>query len=154
MMAMQAIQGPGLGSAPSIDLGALPTSPLPVIGAGFSAAASVVLREGEGGYVVALADAAGTELLGLGPFEEAEVIATWRRLGASTGLPLVAVGPEGERETAYDQIGRLRFGGALPRRRRVASGRRPRFLVRRKVGQLPLRPCVHRGEPEIAGGAA
>jgi hypothetical protein len=150
--------GPGL-DWPAWERANLPATPLPVIGraAGSSGArpASVVLREGARNYVVALADRAGTELMALGPFEEAEVIAAWRALGASTGLPLVMVGPDGAREEAFPQIGRVRFGGAIARRRRgQAGGRRPRFLVRRKVGRLPARPLVHRGEPEMIGGGA
>lgn len=131
-------------------------TPLPVIGREGLRAASVVLRAGEAqdAFVVAIADAGGAELLAFGPYEEAEVIASWRSLGAASGLPLVMVGPDGTREEAFPQVGRLRFGGALPRRRKGSGGRRPRFLVRRKTGRLPLRPLVHRGEPELVGGAA
>lgn len=146
--------GPGL-DWPAWARANLPASPLPVIGTDGARPASVVLREGPGSYVVALADGAGAELMALGPFEEAEVIAAWRALGASTGLPLVMVGPDGVREEAFPQIGRVRFGGAIARRRRgQAGGRRPRFLVRRKTGRLPARPFVHRGEPEMIGGGA
>ena len=134
-------------------------TPLPVIGREGLRAASVVLRAGaqgasDGAFIVALHDAGGAELMTFGPYEEAEVIAAWRALGASSGLPLVMIGPDGTREEAFPQVGRLRFGGALPRRRKGSGGRRPRFLVRRKTGRLPLRPLVHRGEPEIIGGAA
>lgn len=147
--------GPGFGSQ-VFGSHHFVATPLPVIGREGLRAASVVLRAGheEGAFVVALADAGGAELLAFGPYEEVEVIAAWRALGASSGLPLVMVGPDGTREEAFPQVGRLRFGGALPRRRKGCGGRRPRFLVRRKTGRLPLRPLVHRGEPELVGGAA
>jgi hypothetical protein len=126
-----------------------------VIGREGLEAASVVLRAGGAEtFAVALHDAGGAELMVFGPYEEAEVIAAWRALGAASGLPLAMIGPDGTREDAFPQVGRLRFNGALPRRRKGSGGRRPRFLVRRKTGRLPLRPLVHRGEPEIIGGAA
>ena len=148
--------GPGLDQPAAASYPALVATPLPVIGREGLRAAGVVLRAGHeaGAFAVVLSDAGGAELLEFGPYEEAEVIAAWRALGAASGLPLVMVGPDGIREEAFPQIGRLRFGGALPRRRKGSGGRRPRFLVRRKTGRLPLRPLVHRGEPELVGGAA
>jgi hypothetical protein len=48
------------------------------------------------------------------------------------------------------QLGRVALGTTRQRRRHgLLSDRRPRFLVRRKTGRLPVRPQIHRGENEI-----
>ncbi len=51
---------------------------------------------------------------------------------------------------ALPQLVEIRREPAQRRRRRNAvSRRRPRFLVRRRAGQMPEEPAVHRGEHEI-----
>lgn len=97
-----------------------------------------------------LLDAANGALLALGPFGEDEVVAEWRALAAATGLELKIQLPNGAILSPYPQIGRV-FLGPLRQRRRhgLLARRRPRFLTRRKVGSVPLRPPVHR-EDELA----
>lgn len=103
-------------------------------------------------FKVIVTDAAGAALLELGPFGEDEVVATWRSLSGASGLPLLVAREDGRWHEAYPQIGRLLVGQRIERRRlAVLSGRRPRFLVRRKPARLPGRPVIHR-EKEIATG--
>lgn len=94
----------------------------------------------------------GRTLLTFGPFAEEDVIAAWRSLGDASGLPLAIEAPGGALETPCQQVGRLRLT-SMPDRRRlvVLTGRRPRFLTRRKSARLSERPVVHR-EWEIAAG--
>lgn len=107
----------------------------------------------EGGDLrVILVDGAGREAMQLGPFPEEDVIAVWRAVAASSGLTPMMRAWNGRTEPLACQLGRLRLGEAHDRRRlKVLSGRRPRFLVRRKSSRLPVRPLVFR-EREIAGG--
>lgn len=129
----------------------------PVIGAKGKPPIGLALRlapgQGDEMFEVAVLDRGGGTLLALGPFDENEVVATWRSLGATSGLPLVIERQDGSREMPYPQIGRLQLGEIRIRRRHgLLNGRRPRFLVRRKTGRLPLRPSVFR-EREMFGGA-
>ncbi len=94
----------------------------------------------------------GRTLLTFGPFGEEEVIAVWRGLGDASGLPLAIEAPDGALETPCSQIERVRLGRFHDRRYLVIlTGRRPRFLTRRKSARLPGRPTIHR-EREIAAG--
>jgi hypothetical protein len=104
-------------------------------------------------FEIAILDGDGATLLRLGPYEAEDVVAEWRAIGATSGLPLVLERPDGSREMPYPQIGRLQLGAIRIRRRHgLLNGRRPRFLVRRKTGRLPLRPSIHR-EREITGSS-
>jgi hypothetical protein len=99
-------------------------------------------------FEIALLGETGAPLMVLGPFPEDDAIAIWRSLGASSGLPLMIQDPEGGLQNPYPQIGPLQLGPIRIRRGHgLLSGRRPRFLVRRKTGALPRRPRVHRGRP-------
>jgi hypothetical protein len=114
--------------------------------------AGVGLRLAGDAFKVVVADAAGSALVELGPYGEDEVVAIWRSLSASSGLPLLVERADGTWDQAYPQIGRLVLGQRIERRRlAILSGRRPRFLVRRKPARLPRRPMVYR-EKEIATG--
>lgn len=94
----------------------------------------------------------GRTLLTFGPFAEEDVIAIWRGLGNASGLPLAIEAPDGALETPCPQIGHVRLGRLHDRRHLVIlSGRRPRFLARRKPARWSGRPIVHR-EREIASG--
>lgn len=84
--------------------------------------------------------------MAVGVFHEDEIVAHWRAFAATSGLPL-AVEIDGKLERPHPQIGRLMLGAIRIRRRHgVLKGRRPRFLARRKTGQLPHRPTVHRAK--------
>lgn len=110
------------------------------------------LTHDRGRFRVAVVDASGDTFLSLGPYGEDEIVAVWRSLARASGLPLVAPGPDGGLRNIYPQLGRLVLGRRSdPRRLAVLSGRRPRFLTRRKAGKLPGRPVIYR-EPELAGG--
>jgi len=96
-------------------------------------------------FRIAVLDAAGAECIVLGPYPEEEVVAVWRGLGSSSGLPLYVRLAGGLMQLSLEQIGRVQLGRIRIRRRHgLLNGRRPRFLVRRKVGRFPARPRVHR----------
>ncbi|WP_375455216.1 DUF6101 family protein [uncultured Methylobacterium sp.] len=138
---------------------AFTASTLPVIGAGAPAAkpAGIALAFatdeaegcGEDRFALLLVDADGGVLSRLGPFCEEEVVAVWRDLSARTGLPRMIVREDGALATVAAQVGRLMLGKTRIRRHGSLGDRRPRFLVRRKTGRLPVRPQIHRGENEI-----
>lgn len=115
-------------------------------------ATSLLLRREEDGCRIVVSGEGGATLMSLGPFAEEDVIAVWRSLAATSGLPLAILYPDGTAEHLSAQIGRLKLGPIRVRRRLVVlNGRRPRFLVKRKFGRWPTRPLVYR-ECEIAGG--
>ena len=114
--------------------------------------AALLLQPGEGAFRLALLDGEDAPLLFFGPYGEEEVVARWRALGAASGLPLALPGVDGGVELPYPQLGRLQLGRVRDRRRLVVlTSRRPRFLRKRKLARLPVRPLVHR-EREIAIG--
>ncbi|MFE1600720.1 DUF6101 family protein [Methylobacterium sp. ID0610] len=135
-------------------------SPLPIIGRvpGAGRAASVALcldadasdATGEDRFALLLLDKDGDPLMRLGTYGDADVVAVWRRLGAETGLPLLVIQEDGAVTPMGAQIGRLKLGAVRIRRRHgLLSGRRPRFLCRRKTARLPLRPIVYRDEDQL-----
>lgn len=88
-----------------------------------------------------------------GVFPADDVVAVWRGAAQHYGLPLIIAGDDGVMQEPLPQIGRLLVGPVRIRRRLGSlSGRRPRFLTRRKTSRLPCRPVVHHGR-EIAAGA-
>jgi hypothetical protein len=104
------------------------------------------------GFHLVILDAQNAPLLALGPFPEEDVVAQWRALGATSGLTLKVQLTNGSMMTPYPQVGRLQLGPVRIRRRHgLLSGRRPRFLTRRKTGRFGLRPQVFR-EAEMAAG--
>ncbi|KQP88898.1 hypothetical protein ASF60_20225 [Methylobacterium sp. Leaf113] len=109
---------------------------------------------GEDRFDLLLVDAAGGVVTRLGPFCENEVVAHWRDFAAKSGLPRMIVKEDGELASVSNQLGPVALGRTRTRRRHgLLNGRRPRFLVRRKTGALPVRPLIHRGESEIISGA-
>lgn len=101
-------------------------------------------------FSIVIAAEDGAEIATLGPFTDEDAVAIWRSIGDSSGLPLVIVAHDGQLHRAFAKLGRLQLG-TIRLRRRVGglSGRRPRFLARRKSGSLPRRPLVYR-ECELA----
>ncbi|CAA2099348.1 hypothetical protein MBUL_00102 [Methylobacterium bullatum] len=105
-------------------------------------------------FALLLVDGAGTTLGRLGPYGDEDVVAVWRDCSARTGLPRMIVREDGTLAIVSRQLGRVALGTTRARRRHgLLNGRRPRFLVRRKTGVLPVRPLIYRGENEIIGGA-
>ncbi len=80
--------------------------------------------------------------------DDTDVVAEWRRWGATLGLPLLVEDFEGRLTEPYDQMGAVEIGRPRPRRRRSFLARRPRFLTRRKAGRPAEEPAVH-GEYEM-----
>lgn len=79
-----------------------------------------------------------------------DVAADWRAWSEAYGLPMLLVEADGIARTLEDTIGAVRAGPVKPRRKRATSAqRRPRFLARRKAGNLGLRLVVD-GEEIIA----
>ena len=106
----------------------------------------------EGFYILEVIFADGRTPLVLGPaFCEWEVVALWRRAGATLGLALLVQALDGRIVAPWGQIGHVRLG-LLRYRRRSATmvRRRPNFLRRRRVARLPERPVVRR-EVELTG---
>ena len=99
------------------------------------------------GFLIEVVDRDSAMLVRLGPFDQDDIVAVWRSLGASSGLPLMVERPDGGLDAPYAQVGPLPLGAVRTRRRHgLLSGRRPRFLVRRRTGRLPPRPRVFRGD--------
>lgn len=110
--------------------------------------------ESEGGpaFEVAAIAEDGAIAAVLGRFTEEEIVAVWRRLGQSSGLPLMLQNPDGSLMAPYPQIGPLALGDVRQRRRHgLLAHRRPRFLTRRKIGRPSARPLVFK-EREIVSG--
>jgi hypothetical protein len=96
-------------------------------------------------FEIAAIDLKGSCAFSLGQFSEEEVVAIWRRLGASSGLALMLQNPDGSLLEPYPQIGGVALGTIHVRRRHgMLRHRRPRFLTRRKVGLPSARPLVFR----------
>lgn len=138
---------------------AAPTmSVLPVLAGGSQSIAGAARPCGlaldfvEGEFLVQLWSEEGGEPLSLGPYADEDVIAIWRRMASVSGLPLLLPGPDGTLQQPYPQLGRLLVGEKADRRRlAILSGRRPRFLAKRRATSMPRRPRVHR-EAEIVSG--
>ncbi len=94
---------------------------------------------GEGFHLVLVS---GTHaLMALGPYSECDVVAEWRRLGASSGLPLMVRMTNGSVLTLVAKIGDVSIGPAQPDYRKNALGaRRPRFLACRRTGRVQRAP--------------
>jgi Family of unknown function (DUF6101) len=90
------------------------------------------------GYAIVLAAVFGSEDVVLADgLDEDEIVARWRGLAASLGLPAMLCHANGETEFLHRQLGAVTLGRvSVKRRRRVATNRRPRFLMRRKGGRV------------------
>jgi hypothetical protein len=86
-------------------------------------------------------------LMTLGPYAECDVVAEWRRLGTSSGLPLMVRMINGSILTMIPKIGDVSVGPLQPDYRRQALGaRRPRFLACRRTGRLQRVPAETAGD--------
>jgi hypothetical protein len=110
--------------------------------------------EAEDRVAVVLSHAApAQEVLLFEAGDDENVIAEWRLWGTTLGLPLLMEGLDGRTVAAETRLGEVDVARPRPRRRHsYLSGRRPRFLTRRRTGKLPLVPFVHHDEREIIAG--
>jgi hypothetical protein len=67
----------------------------------------------------------------------------WQRWSQELSLPMLLIEPNG-RVTQLGPPATVPFGKPSPRRRRGCLARRPRFLVRRKMGNTAAVPLVYR----------
>jgi hypothetical protein len=106
------------------------------------AATAVMLEHRDGGLSVPLFMAA----------DGSDLVAEWKSWGRVLGLPLLVVEGDGSLREPFQRIGGIGVGAPSPRRRRRAAikWRRPRFLMRRKVGRPAAEPRVHREREIIA----
>lgn len=114
--------------------------------AAFSGVAARAIEDAEGNVTVTL------ELLHEDPMlcvpllvadDLDDVAADWRGWADAYGLPMLLVEADGVARTLEESIGLVRKGPPVERRKHTAvKQRRPRFLMRRKSGDLGLRLIV------------
>jgi hypothetical protein len=79
-----------------------------------------------------------------------DVAADWRAWAEAYGLPMLLIEADGIARTLEESLGHVKTAPPLERRQgRASRARRPRFLARRKAGDLGLRLVVG-GEEIIA----
>jgi len=72
-----------------------------------------------------------------------DVAADWRAWAEAYRLPMLLVEADGVARTLEESLGLVKKGPPSPRRKgKVSNQRRPRFLARRKTGDLGLRLVV------------
>ena len=105
------------------------------------AATAVTLEHRDGGLSVPLFMASDGD----------DVVAMWKSWSRVLGLPMLVVEGDGSLREPFARMGGVALGNPQPRRRRRAAikWRRPRFLMRRKVGRPTAVPHVFSGEREI-----
>jgi hypothetical protein len=151
---------PGCDDEASAHCTVAPVMPLPVLGAAHGGVKPVGVALafadeaadacGEDRFALLLVDGDSEVTMRLGPFPEEDVVAVWRDVSSKGGLARMLLREHGDIVPVSQQLGPVVLGKGRQRRRHAAlSGRRPRFLVRRKTARLPARPCIHRGESEI-----
>lgn len=80
--------------------------------------------------------------------DDRDIIADWRLWARVLGRPALVERAIGVYETMSAEPAAADTAGALARRKRP-SKRRPKFLARRKAGQLSATPVIHADEREI-----
>jgi hypothetical protein len=80
-----------------------------------------------------------------------DIVAEWQAWGRILALPLLVADADGTLREPFKRIGGVRIGTPVARRRRrsMLRARRPSLPLRRRVGEMPETPAVHRGEHEI-----
>lgn len=71
-----------------------------------------------------------------------DVAADWRAWAEAYRLPMLLVEADGVARTLDESLGAVKTGPVKPRKRPTSQKRRPRFLARRKTGNLGLRLIV------------
>jgi len=80
-----------------------------------------------------------------------DIVAEWQCWGRVLGLPLLVAERDGTLREPFARLGAVRVEAPIRRRRRrgAIAKRRPKFLLRRRVGAVPEKPILHRNEREI-----
>lgn len=104
-----------------------------------SVSAKLILKHPEDGLSVVLAETDNPE----------ELASAWPAWSKSLDLPMLVCDLGGAVKPIEAYSVRTSERPASRRKLALLTGRRPRFLVRRKVGQMAARHPVHRGEREI-----
>lgn len=79
-----------------------------------------------------------------------DVAADWRAWSDAYGLPMLLVEADGVARSLEESLGLVKTSAPAPRRKgRASTRRRPRFLARRRTGDLGLRLVID-GEEIIA----
>jgi hypothetical protein len=83
--------------------------------------------------------AGGGRQVVIGVLDEDDAVAAWRSAGAAMNLPLLLENAAGEISSPYPMLGGVSLGVFHFRRQHsFLSGRRPRFLTRRKPGRIAV----------------
>jgi hypothetical protein len=86
--------------------------------------------------------------------DDLDVQAEWRLWARVLGLPALVERVEGREEADRPLLGRVAVQPAAPRRRgKAITGRRARFLLRRKLGRPELCAPVSEAPRELFGGS-
>lgn len=101
--------------------------------------AKLILKHPDEGLSILLAETANPE----------ELAATWPAWSKSLGLPMLVCDLGGKVKPIEAYSARPSAGPSPRRKLALLTGRRPRFLVRRKTGSDAGAGLVHRGEREI-----
>ena len=119
----------------------------------FRGVAARAMEDGEGNVTVTL------ELLHADPMLSVpllvahnldDVAADWRAWSDAYNLPMLLIEADGVARTLEESLGLVKKGPTVERRKgRISNQRRPRFLARRRTGNLGLRLVVD-GEEIIA----
>ena len=73
-----------------------------------------------------------------------DVAADWRAWSEAYQLPMLLIEADGVARTLEESLGLVKKGPPAPRRKgKVSNQRRPRFLARRKTGDLGLRLVIN-----------
>lgn len=119
----------------------------------FQGVAARAMDDGEGNVTVTLELLHNDPMLCV-PLLVAEdlddIAADWRAWAEAYHLPMLLIEADGVARTLEESLGAVKTAAMRERRKgRVSTGRRPRFLARRKSGDLGLRLVVS-GEEIIA----
>jgi hypothetical protein len=83
--------------------------------------------------------------------DSTDIVAEWQSWARVLGVPLLVAEADGALREPFARMGALRVSAPVARRRKrtALKGRRPSILLRRRMGQMPAIPVMHRGEREI-----
>jgi hypothetical protein len=80
-----------------------------------------------------------------------DIVAEWQAWGRALARPLLVADADGSLREPFDRVGAIAVDTPVARRRRrsILKSRRPSLPLRRRAGEMPAMPVVHRSEREI-----